>query len=164
MDNEKTIQHEKKRQEKEYYSKMIAENTKNQEMAKQYKEKMRLEDVAAQKAYARKLDQEEQDRKNEVAAREKRAQDFMNRMADGVLKDMDEQQRKEDEMIARYEREREVKMRKAEDVKAMKKAVEQKQITDTLTKQQVDKKRREMDEKSDINQQANMWQKERDIW
>ena len=42
-------------------------------MAKKNKEKQRLEDVAAQKAYARKLDQEEQDRKNEVAAREKRA-------------------------------------------------------------------------------------------
>ena len=41
-------------------------------------------------AYTRKLEKEEQDRKNEVAAREKRAQDFMNRMADGVLKDVGE--------------------------------------------------------------------------
>lgn len=73
MDNEKTIQHEKKRQEKEYYAKMIEENTKNQDIARKNKEKQRLEDIAAQKAYARKLDQEEQDRKNEVAAREKRA-------------------------------------------------------------------------------------------
>lgn len=85
-------------------------------------------------------------------------------MADGVLKDMDEQQKKEDEMIARYEREREIKMRKAEDAKAMKKATEQKEINKMLTKQQNDKKQREMDAKSDINQQANMWQKERDIW
>lgn len=124
MDNEKKIHTEKKRQEKEYYSRMIEENVKNQELARQLKEKQRLEDVAAQKAYARKLDQEEQDRKNEVAAREKRAQDFMNRMADGVLKDMDDQQKKEDQMIARYEREREVKLRKAEDEKARKRANE----------------------------------------
>ena len=47
-------------------------------------------------------------------------------MADGVLKDMDEQQRKEDEMISRYEREREIKLRKAEETKAKKKAEEQK--------------------------------------
>ena len=68
---------------------MIAENMKNQEIARQQKEKMRLEDIAAQKRYAAMLDQQEKDRANEIAAREKRAQDFMNRMADGVLKDMD---------------------------------------------------------------------------
>ena len=88
----------------------------------------------------------------------------MNRMADGVLKDMDEQQRKEDEMITRYEREREIKMRKAEDEKAKKKAKELQEINNMLSKQQDDKKKRETDAKSDINQQAQMWQKERDIW
>jgi hypothetical protein len=35
------------------------------------------------------LDQQEADRANEVAARGNRAQAFMNRMADGVLKDME---------------------------------------------------------------------------
>ena len=59
MDNEKTLQTEKKRQEKEYFSRMIQENVKNQMIANQNKEKMRLEDIAAQKAYGRKLDQEE---------------------------------------------------------------------------------------------------------
>lgn len=73
IEHERQVQAEKKRQEKEYFSKMIAENKKNQEIAKQQKEKQRLEDIAAQEAYARKLDQEEQDRKNEVKAREQRA-------------------------------------------------------------------------------------------
>ena len=36
-----------------------------------------------------------------MAARERRAQEFMNRMADGVLKDMDDAQKREDMMIAR---------------------------------------------------------------
>jgi hypothetical protein len=35
------------------------------------------------------MDQQEQDRANEVAARERRAQEFMNRMAGGVLAEMD---------------------------------------------------------------------------
>ena len=60
----------------------------------------------------------------------------MNRMADGVLKDMDDQQKKEDEMITRYEREREVKLRKAEDEKARKRANEQIEINAMLHKQQ----------------------------
>lgn len=36
----------------------------------------------------------------------------MNRMADGVLRTMDDIMKKEDEMIARYERQREIKERK----------------------------------------------------
>lgn len=40
-------------------------------------------------AYAKMLDRQEQDRKNEIAAREKRAQEFMNRMANGVIKELD---------------------------------------------------------------------------
>lgn len=55
-----------------------------------------------QKAYAAMLDKQEQDRHNEMAARERRAQEFMNRMADSVLKDMDIAQKREDEMIAKY--------------------------------------------------------------
>ena len=42
----------------------------------------------------------------------------MNRMADGVLKDMDNAQKRDDEIIARYQREREMKMRKEEERKA----------------------------------------------
>ena len=41
----------------------------------------------------------------------------MNRMADGVLKDMDDAQKLEDQMIARYQREREMKLRKEEERK-----------------------------------------------
>jgi hypothetical protein len=39
-------------------------------------------------------------------------------MADGVLKDMDNAQKREDEMIAKYQREREIKLRKEETKKA----------------------------------------------
>jgi len=48
----------------------------------------------------------------------------MNRMADGVLKEMDNNQKKEDEIIAKYEIQREQKMRKEEERKAKKKQIE----------------------------------------
>lgn len=38
----------------------------------------------------------------------------MNRMADGVLADIDAIQRKEDQMISRYEREKEMRARRIE--------------------------------------------------
>tara|TARA_B110000285_G_C15087828_1_gene597231 strand:- start:354 stop:500 length:147 start_codon:yes stop_codon:yes gene_type:complete len=45
----------------------------------------------------------------------------MNRMADGVLADIDAIQMKEDQMISRYEREKEMRARRIEDEKARKK-------------------------------------------
>lgn len=42
-------------------------------MARAQKEKEKLEDIRAQKEYARMLDQQEQDRLNEQNAKEKRA-------------------------------------------------------------------------------------------
>jgi hypothetical protein len=63
------------------------------------------------------LDKQEQDRKNERLARERRQQAFMNRMADGVLKEQGEIQAKEDQMIEKYQRQRELKLRKEEDKK-----------------------------------------------
>ena len=125
---------------------------------------MRLEDIAAQKRYAAMLDQQEKDRANEIAAREKRAQDFMNRMADGVLKEMDNMQKKEDEMIAKYERQRELKLRQQEEDKAKKKAKEQKFILQTLDKQREFREQQKKAEKDDLNKQGEMWAKEREIW
>lgn len=111
---------------------MFEENRKNQEIKKVLKEKERQEDIKQQELTAKMMLQQEQDRMNEVKAREERAQAFMNRMADGVLAELDHIQKREDEMIARYEREREMKLRKAEDKKMVKKLKEQKEMCDVL--------------------------------
>jgi hypothetical protein len=71
----------------------------------------------------------------EVKAREDRAQEFMNRMADGVLKELDKIQQKEDEMIMRYEREREYKLRRQEEEKLKKKQRDQVEMRKTLASQ-----------------------------
>jgi len=54
---------------------------------------------------------------NEFKAREKRAQEFMNRMADTVIKNMDERQRDEDDKIKRYEMEKEMRERMEDEKK-----------------------------------------------
>ena len=57
------------------------------------------------------LDKQEADRQAEAKRREKRAQDFMNKMADNVLQKMEKKQQYEDEMLSRYENEREMRQR-----------------------------------------------------
>ena len=42
------------------------------------------------------LEKQEEDRANEFQARERRAQEFMNKMADTVIKKMDQRQKEED--------------------------------------------------------------------
>jgi hypothetical protein len=64
------------------------------------------------------LDKQEQDRHNESKQREKRAQDFQNKMADGVLAKMSQKQKHEEEMLMRYENERELRMRQLEEKRA----------------------------------------------
>ena len=75
----------------------------------------------------------------------------MNRMADGVLKEMDNNQKREDEMIAKYEIQREIKLRKEEEKKAKKKAMEMREMVATLNRQEAEKKEKELAIKKDMN-------------
>ena len=54
------------------------------------------------------LQKQEEDRSREVKAREDIAQEFMNRMADTVIKDMDAKAHEEEMKIRRYEMELEI--------------------------------------------------------
>lgn len=106
------------------------------------------------------LEKQEQDRLNEFKARENRAQDFMNRMADTVIKNMDDKQREEDEKIRRYEMEKEMRER-MEDERRMKKIRdEQARMRDFLNKQMEEKKHREHLDKALNDEQATMWRQD----
>ena len=65
------------------------------------------------------LEKQEQDRANEFSSREQRAQDFMNRMAGTVIKQMDDRQRDEDDKIRKYELEKEMRDRMEDERRMM---------------------------------------------
>ena len=88
----------------------------------------------------------------------------MNRLADNVLKGMDDAQKKEDQAIAKYVYEKEKKLRKADVKKAKLVAKTKEEMKTELFKQQEDKANKERDERANLNEQANMWAKEREIW
>ena len=87
---------------------MLSENEKHKLQQLKEKEKERLEDIAAQEAYTRMLLQQEKDRAEEFERREKRAQEFMGRMADTVLKQMDAKAREEEKKIRAFEEQKEI--------------------------------------------------------
>ena len=55
-------------------------------------------------------------------------------------------------------------MRKDEENKLKKAAKNREKMKATLAKQEEEKKKRQMDDKAHFNEQAVMWQKERDLW
>jgi hypothetical protein len=136
---------------------MLVENEKHKVKALAEREKERLQDVKSQEEYARMLDKQEQDRLNEIKAREQRAQDFMNRMADTVIKSMDNRAKEEEEKIKRYELEKELRERMADEQKMNKVKNEQQRMRDYLAKQMEDKRKRENEEKQLNDEQAVMW-------
>ncbi len=93
MEQERVMMAEKRRQEHEYLQKMLKENEAQKAKALGERERERQEDVRAQKEFARMLEKQEADRAQEFQQRERRAQDFMNQMADTVIKKMDARQR-----------------------------------------------------------------------
>ena len=56
MDQERAMIQEKRKQEKEYLQKMLAENDRQKVISLKEREKQRLEDIRAQEEYTRMLD------------------------------------------------------------------------------------------------------------
>ena len=139
---------------------MLTENDRQKAKVAIEKERERQEDIKAQNEYSRMLEKQEQDRINEFKAREQRAQEFMNKMADTVIKSMDDKQREEEDKIRRYEMEKEMRER-LEDEKKMKKLKdEQRRMREFLGKQMDEKKHRENLEKALNDEQATMWKQD----
>ena len=93
-----------------------------------------------------------------MKSREKRAQDFMNKMADNVLQKMANRQKFEEDMLAKYNNERELRQRQLEEKRAERLRQEQEKMRIFLAQQMEEKNRREKDEKYNIDIQAKMWQ------
>ncbi len=162
MRQERDMQMEKRRQEKEYLQLMIEENEKHKEQQEKSKQKEVQEDVRAQAAYSSMLAQQEDDRNDEMNQREKRAQEFMGKMADTVLKEMEMKQRHEDDMIRQFEMDKEQQERVNDQLAYKKMKDDQQRMREELAQQVADKGRRETMEKDYNDEQAKMWALDRE--
>ena len=82
----------------------------------------------------------------EIKAREERQQMFMNRMADTVIKEMDNKAAEEEMKIRKWELERELAERRAEDIKLKRKKDGNEACKKHLFKQMEERKRRDKEE------------------
>lgn len=157
MEVERKLQADKRRQEREYLQRMMRENEANKAQAEEEKKEETLADIKAQEEYARMLDKQEADRQREFQARENRAQKFMNKMATGVIAKQQSYMKHEEQMIARYEAEREMRERLNEEKKAAMARREKDEMRALLAKQMEEKNAREQAEKAQSEEQARIW-------
>ena len=151
---------EKRREEREYMTKMMEENDENKRRQNEMREMERVNDVRSMEDYAKMLDKQEEDRINEIKAREERQQHLMARMADTVLKEQKQKNLEEDLLLLRQIEEKEV-LDKTEDERRVLMAQRQKQeIRKILDKQVQEKTKRKVSEKKSQDEQADMWKKD----
>lgn len=162
MAMEQAMQAEKRRQEKEYLQKMLRENEANKKKAEGDKAAQQRADIQAQNEYSKLLEKQEADRQHEFQQREARAQNFMNRLASDVIGKQQDRKRAEDEALMRYEMEKEMRARLADEAKAARIKAEKDEMRKLLAQQMEEKRAREAGEKADNNQQAEIWRKDKD--
>ena len=78
------------------------------------------------------LERQENDRQTEMKQREARAQEFMNKMADNVLNKMDKKQKFEDDMLLRYENEKEQRQRQIDERRMQRQKMDQEKMRNFL--------------------------------
>ena len=161
MEQERQLQAQKRDQERNYLKKMLVENEINKKKAEEERLRERDLDIAAQEEHAKILEKQEQDRQREFLARERRAQEFMNRMGGTVIKNQTEKQREEDQMLIRYEMDREMRLRAEEQRKADRAKAEQEEMRKLLARQVEEKNRREASFKANTDEQANIWARDK---
>lgn len=161
MEAERSLQAEKREQERNYLKKMLVENDMNKKKAQDEKEREKQQDIKAQEEHVRMLDKQEQDRQREFIARERRAQEFMNNMAGDVIKKQAQRQREEDDALTKYEMERELRLR-AEDAKRIaREKMEKEEMRHLLTRQMHEKQQREAAAKANNDEQAVLWARDK---
>ena len=99
LQNEKAQNVQRIKEERSRLRAMLEENERNKEKQRIEDEKQRLREIESAKEYTRLIELQEQKRADEMANREKRQRQFMDMMAETVIKDHKEKQKEEDSRV-----------------------------------------------------------------
>lgn len=147
----------KRNLEKDALQKTLRENEENKRIQALMREKEKLEDIRSIEEYTRVLEKQENERKLYFKNIENKSSNFLAKMSQTVLKDIENKNQAENERIKKYEQEKEERLlaqekRKLEEIKMKKQ--ELKKFYDA----QVEEKRKEKEFQDMLNkEQARIW-------
>jgi hypothetical protein len=162
LELEKMAYKEQKMTRQRQMKDMIAENSNAQFLAKIAAQKEREEDERIQREIMRKLDEQQRKEANNAKQRKEKQQLFVDKMANDVYSKIEQRHKEEEEKIRRYQEERDMKEKLEQERRLKKQKQEQFNIRETLARQMKDKKQKEMIDREVIEEQAKLWQMDRD--
>lgn len=151
---------QRKQQERGYMQKIMRDNQQHKQQQRTILSREKHEDVQVMEAYARMLDQQEDDRLLALKARDEKQQQLHATMADSILKQQLKRNAEEDLLLLRQIQAKEAATQ-AEDQRQLILQKQQKaDIREFLDKQSLAKQRRKEENHRDFNQQAEMWKRD----
>lgn len=165
IEREKDIKLKKKIEEKELLQQTLRENELNRLRQLDNQKKEKQDDVKATQEYTRILDRQEQERVEYFKKIERNSNNYINKLANSVLNNLDKKNKEEEDKMKAYLDEKEKKYYiffncrlKEEDMRRMQKlANDKKSMKEYLDMQVEEKKRNNLFEKSLDYEQARIW-------
>ena len=109
IEKDKQIQMKRRIDERELMFNTIKENKLNKQRQIENKERERLSDIRATEEYAKVLDRQEQERTEYFKKIERNANNFINKMAENVIYEMENKNKEEEEKMKTYLQEKEAR-------------------------------------------------------
>ena len=162
LTSEQRAAEQRRLDEMTYLQKMMEENEANKKLQRDQQLREREQDIRSMEDYARMLDKQEEDRLNEIKAREQRQQQLMARMADTVLKEQHQKASEEDQLMVRQIEERESLDRAEDERRRARLREEQDHTKEFLLRQMREKEERKEAERRSLAEQADMWKQDSD--
>jgi len=160
MDNEARTAAQKREEEKEQLRKMLHENEVNRLKGMEEAKRLKQLEVESQQQTIRLMEKQENDRTNEVKAREARSKKLMGVMEETVIKDQKMQILEEERKLLQYYQDREAKEIEDENFRKHRLNEMKKDVKSYLDKQKQDKEDKKKEEENFNKKQADLWKKD----
>mmetsp|Transcript_32617 Transcript_32617/g.29481 ORF Transcript_32617/g.29481 Transcript_32617/m.29481 type:complete len:305 (+) Transcript_32617:728-1642(+) len=147
-------------EQKETLRHMLIDNEDRRIRLQQEAQRLKDEEVEAQREYTRLVEKQEAERAAEMKAREDRAKAFMNHMADTVIKDQKDQILDEERTLLRHGLEREQREIQDDRMRLERIRQQKKDIRNFLNKQLAEKEAKKEFETQMEKRQAEIWKKD----
>jgi hypothetical protein len=109
LEKDKQIQLKKRLEERALMHDIIRENELNKKKAQEIKEKERLDDIRVTEEYAKVLDRQEHERKEYFKRIERNGNNYINKMAENVLANIQAKNKEEEERMRDFLNEKEIR-------------------------------------------------------
>ena len=154
---------QKKVIENEALQRTLIQNEENKRLQAIAKEQQRLEDIKSAEEYTKVLEKQENERKAYFKNIENKSNNFLSKVGKTILKEVEENNRLEEEKMAKYLKEKEERAVQKEKEKQEEIRIKKKEMRAFLDKQVEQKKLKKEFEKYIDSAQAGIWTKDKEV-